>query len=245
MTEGNETKQICYLCGTSIEKAKLSDDHVPPKAFYPKDIRDGLNLQTAPSHKKCNEDYRKDEEYFQHAFLVEVLNKRPPITPHLIGDFSRRAGKPQTPAMTRRILKGVSNITPGGIHLPNGILQVEIDQWRVERIVLKIARGLFYIENKNFMPLQNAKDIRFCLNENEVPELYRLYWPAIKLTGVYPKVFSHKYFNARKYSASGKHPELDKLHLYTLLFWEAVMFCVAFEYPLLNNTLPISNNPLL
>jgi hypothetical protein len=228
----------------SIEKTELSDDHVPPKAFYPKDIRDGLNLQTAPPHKKCNEDYRKDEEYFQHAFLVEVLNKRPSITSHLVGDFSRRAGKSQTPAMIRRILKGVSNITSGGIHLPSGIFQVEIDQCRIERIVLKIARGLFYVENKNFVPLQNAKDIRFCLNESEVPELYKLYWPTIKLGGAYPKVFSYKYFNACKYSASGKYPELDRLHLYTLLFWEAVMFCVAFEYPLLSTTLPIPSNPL-
>jgi len=236
MANSAAIKQICYLCGESIEKAELSDDHVPPKAFYPKDIRDGLNLQTAPSHKKCNEDYRKDEEYFQHVFLVEVLNKRPPITSHIVGDFSRRAGKSQTPAMIRRILKGVSNITPGGIHLPSGILQVNIDQIRIESVVLKITRGLFYIENKNFIPLQNAKDIRFCLNENDVPTLYKLYWPAVKPSGVYPKVFSYKYFNTCKYAASGKYPELDKWHLYTLLFWEAVMFCVAFEYPPLNQT---------
>jgi len=245
VTKKTKTKQICYLCGKSIENAELSYDHVPPVAFYPKDIRAGLNLQVAPSHKKCNEDYRKDEEYFQHAFIIEVLNQRPPITSHLERDFLRRAEKPQTPAMIRRILKGVSNITPGGIHLPSGILQVEIDRLRIERIVLKIARGLFYIENKNFVPLQNAKDIRFCLNENEVPERYKLCWLATKLSGAYPKVFSYKYFNTCKYSASGKYPELDKLHLYTLRFWEAVMFCVAFEYPPLNTTLPMPSNPSL
>jgi hypothetical protein len=127
MNKGNNIRKICHLCGESIKKAELSDEHVPPKAFYPKDIREGLNLQTAPSHKKCNEDYRKDEEYFQHAFLVEVLNKRPSITQHLVRDFSRRAEKAQTPAMAWRILKGVSNITSGDIHLPSGILQVEID----------------------------------------------------------------------------------------------------------------------
>jgi len=69
-----------------------------------------------------------------------------------------------------------------------------------------------------------------------VPTLYKLYWPAVKPSGVYPKVFSYKYFNTCKYAASGKYPELDKWHLYTLLFWEAVMFCVAFEYPPLNQT---------
>lgn len=221
-------REICYLCGKSIAKGQLSYDHVPPKAFYPEDIRAGLNLQTAPTHKSCNEDYREDEEYFQHALFVEVLNKKPPITLHFEKDFSRRAEKPQTPAMIRKILKGVSSITPGGIYLPQGIFQVELDQFRIQRVVLKIARGLFYIENESFLPLQNAKDIRFC-SDYEVPDMYKLYWPAVRLNGVYPKVFSYKYFNTCKYSVSGKYPELDKLHLYTLLFWEAVMFCVAFE----------------
>jgi hypothetical protein len=230
MTEENKTKEICYLCGKSI-KSNVSDDHVPPKAFYPKAVRTGLNLQTAPSHKECNNAYRKDEEYFQHALFIEMLNQRPPIISHLEADFSRRAKKPQTPAMIRKVLKGFSNITPGGIYLPRNKYVVTINQARIERIVLKIARGLFYIDSKRFLPLENAKDIRFCLNEDDVPELYKLYWPAVKLSGVYPKVFSYKYFNTCKYSVSGKYPELDKLHLYSLLFWEAVMFCVTFEKP--------------
>lgn len=225
----NNTKQICYLCGTSIENADLSADHIPPRAFFPKDVRVGLNLQVAPAHKTCNESFKADEEYFQHALFIEVLNKKPSITASLKNDFYRRADKPQTPALIRKISKGISNTTSGGIYLPHGIHQVEIDQLRIERVVLKIARGLFYIENNSFLPLQTAKDIRFCLNESEVPDLYKLYWPHVKIKGVYPKVFSYKYFNTCKFSLADKCPELDKLHLYTLLFWEAVMFCVAFE----------------
>jgi hypothetical protein len=219
MVEANKTKQICYLCGTSIENNELSYDHVPPKAFYPKSIRDGLNLLVVTVHKTCNESYKADEEYFQHALFIEVLNKTPPITGHLMNDFRRRAHKPQTPALVRKILRGVSSITPGGIHLPHGILQVQIDQLRIERVALKISRGLFYIENDSFLPLQNAKDIWFCMSENEVPDWYKLYWPYTKTRGIYPKVFSYKYFKYRAF------------HLYSMLFWEAVMFCVAFECP--------------
>jgi hypothetical protein len=136
-------------------------------------------------------------------------------------DFHRRSQKPQTPALIRKVLKGVSSVTSGGIYLPNGKLEVQIDRSRIENVVLKIARGLFYIENNRFMPLKNAKDIRFCSNEGEVPELYRLYWPHVTLNGVCPEVFSDKYF----------YFESKKLHLYTLLFWQAVMSCVAFEEP--------------
>jgi len=218
MVEEDKTNPICYLCGRNIETSNLSDDHVPPKAFYPKGIRAGLNLWVIPTHKTCNEIYRKDEEYFQNAFLIEVLNQKPPITKHIMSDFHRRSQRSQTPALVRKILKGVSNITPNGIHLPNGIFQINIDLLRIERVALKIARGLFYIENNIFLPLQNAKDIRFCLKENEVPDFYKLYWPYTKTKGTYHKVFSYKYFKYRK------------LHLYSMLFWEAVMSCVAFEF---------------
>jgi len=132
--------------------------------------------------------------------------------------------------MIRKILSGFSNVTPGGIYLPQGIFQVKLDQLRIRRVVFKIARGLFYIENKSYLPLENAKDIRFCVKGDNVPELYRVYWPAVKLSGVYPKVFSYKYFNSCKYSVSSKYPGLE-FHLFTLLFWEAVMFCVTFEKP--------------
>jgi len=226
MNKRNKIEQLCYLCGTNIRKDKLSYDHIPPKAFYPKRARAGLNLQVAPAHKTCNENYREDEEYFQHVFLLEVLNRKPPITELLKDDFFRKAQRPQTPALIRNILKGVSSITPGGIYLPHGRLQVEIDQLRIERVVLKVACGLFHIENHGFMPLKNAKDIRFCLDEDEVPELYRLYWPHAELKGVYPDVFSHKYFR------------FENLHLYSLLFWKAFMYCVAFEDP--NEPAPVT-----
>jgi len=219
MAEENKTKQICYLCGTSIERDQLSKEHVPPKAFYPKNIRAGLNFQVLPTHKNCNNSYKNDEEYFQHAFLIEVLNQKSPITKQILSDFQRRSRKPQMPALMRKILKGISNITSGGIHLPKEILQVEIDQLRIERVVLKIVRGLFYIENSHFLPLENAKDIRFCINESEVPELYRLYWPHTELRSVCPDVFSYKYFRFKN------------LHLYSLMFWKAIMSCVAFEEP--------------
>ncbi len=62
-------KSICYLCGKEIDSKlnnnpmELSMDHVPPKQFYPKPVRkiENLNLNIAPSHKTCNEDYKQDE----------------------------------------------------------------------------------------------------------------------------------------------------------------------------------------
>ncbi len=209
----------CHICGKDISKEDLSLEHVPPKAFYPNNIRDGLNLWTVPAHKSCNESYRKDEEYFQHSLLIEVLNQNPSIKNSLATDFKRRAAKPQTPAMFRRIQKEISNVTPGGIHLPPRVYVVQIDLLRVEKVVLKIVQGLFYLQNCNYLPLECVKDFRFCLSEKEVPELYRLSWQVSRLQGVYPPVFSYKYF----------YHESFKFQLFSMLFWESVMFCLAIE----------------
>ena len=134
-------------------------------------------------------------------------------------DFERRARKPQSRAMMRKILREFSNVSQGGIHLPNGRFEQQYDEYRIQRVVLKIVRGLFYIDRKTFMPEGNAKDIRLCLGEEDAIELYRLLWQIAPLKAVYPKVFSYKYF------------PLDDCHLWSLLFWEALMFCVAFEEP--------------
>jgi len=120
--------KTCYLCGEVIhgdEKVtdmQLSRDHVPPKQFYPESIRQqqNLNLEIAPSHRKCNEEYRKDEEYFYHSLFVNVKQINPGMGKMIWQDLKRRTHNPQTPAMIRKIMQGVSNITQGGIHLPPG-----------------------------------------------------------------------------------------------------------------------------
>jgi hypothetical protein len=216
---------ICYLCGETIDLApsdpnlERSRDHVPPQQFYPKELRPqkGLNLQRLPTHKKCNEAYRKDEEYFYHAMYPMVRSGNAGMAALIHRDFVRRAHKPQTPAMMRRLRRNFCFVTDGGIHLPPGVVKYSVDDHRIQRVVLKIARGLLYTVAGRYMPLENAKDIRLCLEEREVPELYHLAWKARPARGVYQKVFSYRHF------------EFDGLHLLSMLFWEAFMFCVAFE----------------
>ena len=49
-SHSRESGTICYLCGDPIERnpkddsMKLSLDHVPPRQFYPKGIRENENL---------------------------------------------------------------------------------------------------------------------------------------------------------------------------------------------------------
>jgi hypothetical protein len=58
----------CYLCGKPL-MGPVNVDHVPPKLFFPDELRKGLNLLTIPTHVACNEVWRMDEEYFVHTLV--------------------------------------------------------------------------------------------------------------------------------------------------------------------------------
>lgn len=214
----------CYICGKVIDNnpedvgRRLSMDHVPPKQFYAKEIRQqqNLNLERVPSHKNCNEDYREDEEHFFHSLYPLVADNNPIMGSVILRDFKRRAHKPQTPAMIRRILKTTTKVTEGGIHLPSGKIELSLDESRLQRVVIKIARGVLCLNDVAYIPESNCVDIRLCQSESEVIELYRLLWKASPLHGNYPKVFSYKYFH------------FDNNHLISLLFWESIMYCLCF-----------------
>jgi len=222
-----ESNSICYLCGNPIERnpkdnhMTLSMDHVPPKQFFPKKIRktETLNFQRIPSHKKCNEDYKLDEEYFYHCMYPAVEKVNPNMAKIMYEDLLRRSQKKQTQIIARKLLQNFRFVTDGGIYLPSGIVQFSIDNYRIQRIALKIARGLIYNETGKYMPSKNAKDFRLCLREDEVPELYNLSFKASPIKGVCPKVFSYKYF------------EFDNHHLLSMFYWESFMSCTLFDSP--------------
>jgi hypothetical protein len=215
----------CYLCGHTIVHSpqsvadEFSMDHVPPKQFFPKELRiaQSPNLWVAPSHKRCNEEYRKDEEYVYHAMFGVVQKNNHQMGQTILRDFARRTHRRQTPAMMRSILKSFTTITEGGIYLPPRIVQLSVDQYRTERVVIKIAQGVLYRDLGCHMPHANCKDIRLCLVESDVPESYSLSWQGAECVSVCPEVFSYRRF------------EFDGLQLLSMLFWEAFMFCCAFE----------------
>jgi len=221
----NKLGPICYLCGNVVERGttddqmKLSMDHVPPKQFFPKQIRidENLNLEKVPSHKKCNNKYKDDEDYFYHSLYPLVANRNPNIAQVIFKDFARRSHNPQTPAMLRSIFSNASRTTKGGIILPANRVEIIVDIARIQRIAGKIARGVLFLSNKTFFPESNIVDMRICEQESEVPEMYQLSWKAASIASSYPKVFSYKYF------------VFNGHHIISLLFWESFMFCVTIQ----------------
>ncbi len=135
----------------------------------------------------------------------------------LYQDFHRRAQKPQTPAMMRRLLKDFQPITEGGIYLPPGIFEFSVDVYRVERVAIKIAEGLYYREHRCYMPASHCRDIGMCVELAELPKIYAILWNVAEAKAVCPEVFSYKYFNYGGWS------------LCIMLFWQSFVWRAAFQ----------------
>jgi len=209
----------CYLCGKQIH-GKASGDHVPPKQFFPKQVREHekLNLQLVAAHGKCNNGYKDDEEYFYTSLYPLVDEHNPGMGAAILRDFARRCRKPQTRSLLHETFKSASRTTEGGIILPRGKVEVNIDLWRIQRIGCKVARGALFLSTGRYFPEGNIVDIRMCLEEDDVPEMYQISWKlAASVHGAYPKVFSYK------------HVVCDEYHHVSMLFWQSFMFCLTIK----------------
>jgi hypothetical protein len=219
VTEDTNQSAICYLCGQPIDRRDdLDMDHVPPKQFYPKEVRESrnLNLWRLPTHKRCNGSFSKDEDYFYVTLFALVSNAGSDMAHIIQSDISRRAAKPQTRAIARRFLKTVRTEVDG-IHLPPGTFAAHVELSRIERVAIKITRGLSYRDHKRYLPVESCKDFRICLREDDVPEFYRLYLPYGEPKTVVPEVLFYKSVH------------LDNIYTISLFLWQAFMIGMTFE----------------
>jgi len=218
---------VCYLCGRPIEKRPadpdfaLSMDHVPPKQFYPKDIRLRVRgqLTRQPSHRTCSGDYKLDEEYFYHSMSIVVEQANPAIYQAMFSDLSRRAEAPQTHAIIKKLLGSASPVTAGGVYLPPGMAQFGLDAKRINRVALKVARGLLFAETRRYVPPKNMVGFDSSLGEGNDPELYQRIQKATAPKGVYPSIFAYWYL----------YLPPQRLHWMATSYWESVWFCMAFS----------------
>ncbi len=95
------------------------------------------------------------------------------------------------------------------------------------------------------MPYENCRDIRLCECEDDVPEVYTLSWEMSKVnvndlapSGPSGIVIVRDTEAGQALTACRgvfdyrrAYLEPERVHFYTLRFWEAFMFCMAFDEP--------------
>jgi hypothetical protein len=212
--------QACALCGEEMTREEKTDEHVPPKLFYPRAMRPSIKarLWTVPSHRACNEKYKLDEEYLYYFMMGMVARQNPVMGDVLLADVRHRAKNPQTRALVRRFISETKHTTPGGIILPPTVRWIAPDFPRIQNVVVKIAQCLFFKDHTTHLPRAWCKHVELCQTPQDLQQLFEL-MRHIPSVAVVPEVFSYRYFC------------LDGTHYYVMVFWHGFAFCLAFDDP--------------
>ena len=226
--------KTCALCGQPI-LAKPSDaddrgpdEHTPPLQFFPKKLRAALRngLWKVPSHRRCNASYKLDEEYFVHALYPLIPCHNEKMGQVMLDELKRRAAKPQSRTLIRRVLRGCDQRSAGGIWLPPGLRRVSLEGSRIRRVGVKVSRCLFYLDNGRNIPESCCVFTQFCKEPGALREPFDMLWRVkeCERRSAAPEVFRYWYC------------EDQGLHSYAMFYWEAFMFCVMFREPARANT---------
>jgi len=207
---------ICVYCG---ERLKETDDHVPPKSFYPQPRPS--DLITVPSCLRCNQDPGKDEEFFLATFMFSYAG---------ISDAGKRLWAEKLHRMyeknlglKKKIVEHLQHaeiVTPAGLFLGRS-MAIKTDELRFERVVNKIIRGLYYFEYKEPLPAA-TKVMTLFLSEKKRFEAAKNFAAELKPgSKKWKGIFEYK-FNRVATSLSES--------MWLLLFWDfATFWTISFD----------------
>ena len=105
--------------------------------------------------------------------------------------------------------------------LPPGKIVRRFDAGRVHRVMLKIARGLYFLERGVPLPEQTPALVRLILPGEEPPPEVRVLLPEPE-QGRYPRVFAYRY---KEFALP------ERFHVWAFLFWDSVACSVATHHP--------------
>ena len=138
----------CVYCGS---KMNITSDHIPPKCLFRE--RKGLQLITVPACDRCNNSYKKDDEYFRIYVSAGISkNQQGDKLWHekVMGSTFRRSHK-----LRKDIVSHISNISVN-VKKPNGtILKGKIlnfDASRINRVLVRIVKGLYWHHYSKCLP---------------------------------------------------------------------------------------------
>jgi len=167
----------------------------------------------------------KDEEYF-------VVTLSPAAGDSLAGkalweDLSRKFRRPQGRRLGEMVRK---EFYP--IELPGELAAKTFDGRRVRRVIAKIVRGLFFHEQRRFLPIGTPSRIYILgphdRRSDELAEILP-YVASAESKGRYPGVFDYKYRDQK----CDDLLDIGSIHLWFwgMLFWNTLLALTIFHDP--------------
>ena len=160
MPDENLTREFqnsCIYCGSEQD---LTRDHVPPRNLFPEPRPN--NLITVPACANCNLSFAKDDEYFRTIIsTLDVSESHPEAkkiwTVKVLASFLRPEGSGFRDLIRDSLIE-VDHYSKGGILLGKRIAY-RILMPRINRVIDRIIRGLYWSETKNILPASTGTNI--------------------------------------------------------------------------------------
>ena len=159
----NIPRTKCYLCGKQLTSTNRTKDHLFPEGCFPKPLPSNLPPRL-PACEQCNDGLSKDEELFRALVASGMAYESKAgfrvwtekIRPDLKG---RRAG---LKTLLQSLTKVAPVISESGEFL--GLIPIlESDPEPVNRVLRKIAKGLYFLETGQILP----SDIKILVGYDE------------------------------------------------------------------------------
>jgi hypothetical protein len=213
----------CYLCGKVIGGAdgESNRDHVPPKRVFAKAVRQqyGPNLPTLPTHRWCNSAAERDEAYFIVSFAGHVNTD---VAQAVVRDIAEKAQRGEGVGLIRDVINRFGKVTG-----PDGQVLFSYDTNRVNRLLWKVVRGIYMLEQGGALPAQPPSGIELINPQNTPEHLQAIPWfRYVRDTapmGRYGRVFDYKWLGWKDGDLRG--------HAVALNFWDGLLATVLFHDP--------------
>jgi len=107
---------------------------------------------------------------------------------------------------------------PSGLYLPHGKIKQTLNRKRLNRVIWKICRGLYFYEFKKFLPENSKKAIEILFPGYDIPKEYK-FLLNFESRGTYQKVFAYKYVHVKGF------------HGWAMLFLDRIIVFIFFHSP--------------
>ncbi len=141
MTKRDAYQGTCAFCGIT---GHVTDDHIPPQSLFPSSKPSELLF--VPGCSTCNQGWTKDDEFFKTVVTLSEHSDNSSNANAARASSLRALNRPNAKGFSKMLLSKTfhANVfTPGGVFVERR-MGINVDKERIDRVVSKIVRGLFY-----------------------------------------------------------------------------------------------------
>ena len=138
----------CVICNL---KPANTDDHIPPKCLFAREDR--KNLLKLPTCRDCNNSSSLDDEYLRSVLISRADVDENQSTDELRNALMRSLSDPKQRGFQKLYANAIEVkrvITPAGLYLGDHPV-FSVDYGRLEKVLSKVIRGLYYYHNENIL----------------------------------------------------------------------------------------------